>query len=111
MCGTDNKTYFNKCIFESEKCFGGDDDLEIAHSGICADDPFNQWQNELAAPTPVESTPAPVVARKENAKLSKLDIQKQRLQKRKQFREQRRKKQQKEMAEKDEIMIEGSALI
>lgn len=59
-----------------------------------------------------ESTPAPLVARKENEKMTKMEIQKQRLQKRKEFRQQRRKKQQKEMAGEEAVgMIEGETEI
>ena len=27
VCGTDDVTYFNDCVFTSEKCFGGDNSL------------------------------------------------------------------------------------
>ena len=35
VCGSDGKTYRNKCVFGVEKCRLGDDDLEYVKPGKC----------------------------------------------------------------------------
>lgn len=46
VCGTDDVTYFNDCVFTSEKCFGGDNNLEIKHRGMCHSDPLAKYHEE-----------------------------------------------------------------
>merc|ERR1712176_1029322 len=51
LCGSDDKTYYNECVFQSEKCFGiGKDDLTISYEGICEGDPLKEWEIELESP-------------------------------------------------------------
>lgn len=94
ICGSDNKTYYNECIFKSERCFNPSKrEMELAHSGICDGDPLKEWEAELES-APVEaSIPEPVISRNDNKSNSKVELQKERLKKRQEHRRNRKEKQ------------------
>jgi len=84
VCGSNGQTYFSRCSFLSDKCFGNMD-LEITANGMCEDDPLAEFSID---PVDLMQRSQP----QQNLSDKKKQLQKERLEKRRQWRIDNRKK-------------------
>jgi len=84
VCASNGQTYFNRCNFLSDKCFGNMD-LEITSNGMCEDDPLAEFSID---PVDLMQRSQP----QQNLSDKKKQLQQERLEKRRQWRLDNRKK-------------------
>jgi len=85
VCGSNGQTYFSRCVFLSDKCFGNMD-LEITSEGMCEDDPLAEFSID---PIDLMQRSQPI---QQTVSDKKKQLQKERLEKRRAWRIENRKK-------------------
>lgn len=91
VCGSNNQTYFNKCVFMTDKCFG-DLSLEIKSNGMCDSDPLAAYAQEEEPEVDLMQRAQMMPGQNNNRSERKKLLQQQRLEKRRNWRLQNRKK-------------------